>query len=59
MAGSNEGWTPEALVAEGKQLINQYNQTSDPRKKSEIDGCFIAVQEVLLAHNDKNREVVE
>lgn len=49
MSSKNDGWTSANLLKEGESLIKLYNETDDPDEKSRIDGCFLAIQEVLLA----------
>lgn len=44
----SEGWTQENLLAEAENLIDEIAQEADPEKVKQMDGCFMAVQEVML-----------
>lgn len=46
------GWTSEALLDEGKQLLEQYDLTETQEAKDQINGCFVAIQETLLAKRE-------
>ena len=43
------GWTQEALLDEALDLIDQIDAETDPAKIEQLDGCFMAVQEAMLA----------
>lgn len=46
---TESSWTSEALLNEGKQLLKIYDLAETQEEKDKINGCFVAVQEVLLA----------
>lgn len=43
------GWTSGALLKEGARLLEQYDLVETQEAKDQINGCFLAVQQVLLA----------
>jgi hypothetical protein len=45
---TEKSWTSEALLNEGKELLEKYDLAETQKVKDEINGCFVAVQEVLL-----------
>lgn len=49
-------WTQEELLIEAQNLINQIDQTEDPVEQTKIDGCFMAVQEVLIAYEEASEQ---
>lgn len=50
------GWTPESLLNEGKRLLENYEHAKTQEEKDKINGCFVAVQEVLLAKRKATNE---
>jgi len=43
------GWTSEALINEAAQLLKEYDLAKTQKVKDRINGCFMTIQEVLLA----------
>lgn len=46
------GWTPGTLLKEGARLLEQYDLTETQEAKDQINGCFLAIQEALLAKRE-------
>ena len=46
------GWTSEALLNEGKRLLGNYEHAKTQEERDKINGCFVAVQEVLLTKRE-------
>ena len=52
MTSNQTGWTQEALLDEALDLIDQIDAETDPAKIEQLDGCFMAVQEAMLAQQE-------
>ncbi|KKL73103.1 hypothetical protein LCGC14_2078280 [marine sediment metagenome] len=50
------GWTSEDLLNEGKQLLEQYNTAKTQEERDKINGCFVAIQETLIARREIKTE---
>lgn len=50
------GWTSETLLNEGKELLEQYDLAETQKMKDQINGCFLTIQEVLLAKREAINE---
>ena len=46
------GWTSEALLNEGKRLLGNYEHAKTQEERDKINGCFMAIQETLLAQRE-------
>jgi hypothetical protein len=46
---TESGWTSKELLNEAAQLLKEYDLAETQKEKDEINGCFLAVQEVVLA----------
>ncbi len=49
---TESSWTSEALLNEGKQLLEQYNTAKTQEERDKINGCFVAIQETLIARRE-------
>ncbi|KKL97617.1 hypothetical protein LCGC14_1676950 [marine sediment metagenome] len=53
---TESGWTPGALLNEGKRLLENYECAKTQEEKDRINGCFQAIQETLLARREVKTE---
>lgn len=50
---TESNWTSsESLLDEGKQLLKLYDLAETQEVKDQINGCFVAIQETLLAKRE-------
>ena len=49
---TESSWTSEALLNEGKQLLEKYDLARTQEERDRINGCFQAIQETLLARRE-------